>query len=82
MPINSLTLDWKLYEGYLEDSELTQDQKQEFIETLLGVIASFVDLGFEMHPLQQVGGEELSLDKLSTQDKKDMIKSTPSSQEE
>ncbi|MGJ8670994.1 MAG: hypothetical protein ACSHXK_16040 [Oceanococcus sp.] len=49
----SLTIDWELYGKYLEDSDLTDDQKREFIETLWSIVVAFVDLGFGVHPVQQ-----------------------------
>ena len=48
-----LTLDAALYERYLEDSDLTDDQKHAFLETLWSVIVTFVDLGFGIEPVQQ-----------------------------
>lgn len=49
----SLTIDWELYASYLEDSDLTDDQKRDFIEALWGIVVAFVDLGFGTHPVQQ-----------------------------
>ena len=49
-----LTLDVSLYERYLADSGLTDDQKREFLEALWTIIVGFVDLGFGIHPVQQV----------------------------
>lgn len=49
----AVTLDQALYERYLEKSDLTEEQKQEFLQTLWNIIVSFVDLGFEVHPAQQ-----------------------------
>lgn len=49
----SLTIDWELYGEYLEDSDLSDDQKREFIETLWSIVIAFVDLGFGVHPVQQ-----------------------------
>lgn len=41
-----LTLDVALYEHYLENSNLTDEQKQELLETLWNLICEFVFLGF------------------------------------
>lgn len=49
----SLTIDWELYASYLDESDLTDDQKKEFIETLWSIVVAFVDLGFGVHPIQQ-----------------------------
>jgi len=50
----ALSIDWELYGKYLDESDLSEEQKHEFIETLWSIIVSFVDLGFGVHPLQQV----------------------------
>jgi hypothetical protein len=53
----TLTIDWGLYASYLEESDLDDDQKREFIETLWSIVVSFVDLGFGIDPTQQVCGQ-------------------------
>lgn len=39
---------------YLADSDWTEEQKVEFIEALWQIVVSFVDLGFDLHPVQRV----------------------------
>lgn len=53
----SLGIDWDLYGKMLEASDLTEEQKREFIETLWWIVRAFVDLGFGIHPVQQSCGE-------------------------
>lgn len=53
----ALEIDYELYMKMLEDSEWTDDQKREFIETMWSIIVSFVDLGFGIHPVQQALGD-------------------------
>jgi len=48
-----LSIDWDLYLAHLEESDLSESQKREFIQTLWSIVVSFVDLGFGIHPLQQ-----------------------------
>lgn len=48
-----LTIDYEKYAHFLEDSDLTEDQKQEFLQTLWNIIVEFVSLGWGVHPLQQ-----------------------------
>jgi hypothetical protein len=48
-----LSIDWDLYLAHLEESDLSEEQKREFIQTLWSIVVSFVDLGFGIHPLQQ-----------------------------
>jgi len=50
----TLTIDWELYGKYLDESDLSDAEKHEFLETLWSIVVSFVDLGFGVHPLQQV----------------------------
>ena len=49
----TFTLDVEKYERYLEESDLTDEQKKEFLQTLWNIICEFVLLGFDVHPLQQ-----------------------------
>ncbi|WMS43117.1 hypothetical protein RDV64_01550 [Acuticoccus sp. MNP-M23] len=42
------------YAALLEGSDLTEAQKGQFLEALWSIIVAFVDLGFGVHPLQQV----------------------------
>ncbi len=52
-PGTALSIDWELYGSYLDESDLSEQQKREFIQTLWSIVVSFVDLGFGIHPLQQ-----------------------------
>lgn len=76
----ALTLDVKLYESYLQDANLAQNQRQEFLEALWSIVVGFVDLGFGIHPLQQTGqgcgqdGNTLAFDPA------DVLSSMPTSQ--
>lgn len=49
----SITLNVDLYAQYLEGTDLTEDQKREFLDTLWNIICEFVALGFNVHPVQQ-----------------------------
>lgn len=57
-PLPSLSIDWDLYGSMLEDSNLSEKQQRELIESLWSIVLAFVDLGFGVHPLQQVCGED------------------------
>jgi len=52
----TLTIDWELYGKYLEESDLSDAEKREFLETILSIVVSAVDLGFGVHPVQQAAG--------------------------
>ncbi len=49
----TVTFDYDLYARYLEDADLTEEQKHEFLQTLWNIIVDFVSLGFGVHPVQQ-----------------------------
>lgn len=59
----TLGIDWDLYGEYLEESDLSDEEKREFIQTLWNIVVAFVDLGFGIHPMQRACGEgdELSM---------------------
>lgn len=59
-----LHIDFALYESHLKDSDLSEAEKQAFLESLWDIIVGFVDLGFGVHPLQQAApdGCEQDLD--------------------
>lgn len=48
----ALSIDWDLYGQYLEDSDMTDNEKLEFITVLWSIVVSFVDLGLGIHPAQ------------------------------
>ena len=48
-----ITVDYEKYAHFLEDSDLTEEQKQEFLQTLWNIIVEFVSMGVGVHPVQQ-----------------------------
>ena len=48
-----LTIDYALYDRYLEGCDLSGDQKRRFLDAMWSIIVEFVRLGFEVHPAQQ-----------------------------
>lgn len=56
-PTPTLSIDWEVYAAMLEDSDLSRDQQKELIETLWSIVVSFVDMGFDLSPVQQICGE-------------------------
>lgn len=75
----ALSFDYEEYAPYLEDSDLTEEQKREFLETLWNIMVSFVDLGFGIHPVQQAGGEEHPIENLQAMDLGNVVTSDYSS---
>ena len=53
----SLTIDWQAYAAMLEESDWSDEQKRELVETLWSIVVAFVDLGFGVHPAQQACGQ-------------------------
>jgi len=49
----SILVDYERYQHFLEDSDLSADEKIKFLETIWGIVVGFVDLGFGVHPVQQ-----------------------------
>ncbi|MEQ8342214.1 MAG: hypothetical protein RLP08_03420 [Marinovum algicola] len=72
-----LEIDLDHYQSYLDDPDLTADQKTEIVTALWAIITAFVELGFGVHPAQQACGKpQKSLDR------KGRSESTKSNQEE
>ncbi|MBF9044970.1 hypothetical protein HKCCE4037_16630 [Rhodobacterales bacterium HKCCE4037] len=44
----TLTVDWQLYANFFDESDLTDAEKREVIETLWSIVVSFIDMGFEV----------------------------------
>lgn len=42
----------------LDDSDLTEEQKRRVLEDLWSIIVNFVELGFQVHPVQEVCGKD------------------------
>jgi hypothetical protein len=49
-----LTLDVSRYEALLADFDLSNEERAMFLEAMWNIVVSFVDLGFDLHPLQQI----------------------------
>lgn len=53
-----ITVDVAKYDEYLRESDMSPEQKEEFLRAMLSIVLTFVELGFGVHPLQQVGEQE------------------------
>jgi len=53
-----VTVDVEKYQSLIDDPTLTQVQKEEFLQALWSIMVSFVELGFGVHPLQEVCGQD------------------------
>ena len=67
-PRSTLTVDVARYEAFLADTDMTDAQKEEFLQALWSIIVSFVELGFGVHPLQEVCGQNAETPAQSAKD--------------
>lgn len=81
---SALTLDVGLYQDYLDDPSLSEEDKCELIAALWSIVVSFVDLGFGIHPLQQAQkdggacGQDNTIDQIAaTVAGSSVVQSTP-----
>jgi len=59
----TLSIDWELYASMLHDSDMLLADQKELVQTLWSIAVAFVDMGFDLSPVQQICGE--SHDQLS-----------------
>ncbi len=52
-----LKVDVERYQSYLDGMDMTRAQKEEFLQAMWLMMVSFVELGFEVHPVQEVCGK-------------------------
>jgi len=74
-PKPTLTVDVEKYQSFLDGADMTEAQKEEFLQSLWSIIVSFVDLGFGVHPLQEVCGEDAESDSKKVNKTVDMLMS-------
>lgn len=55
------TVDVERYQTYLDETDMSEAQKAEFLQSLWQVMVSFVELGFGVHPLQEVCGKDAGI---------------------
>lgn len=53
----TLSLDVALYERFFTDSTLAEAEKRALLESLWAIIVGFVDLGFDVRPASEAGGQ-------------------------
>ncbi|MEC7298102.1 MAG: hypothetical protein VXW43_05410 [Pseudomonadota bacterium] len=56
-----LKVDVEHYQNYLDNNEMSEEQKADFMSALWTVIVAFVDLGYGVHPVQTDSAEVISL---------------------
>lgn len=53
-----VTIDVEKYQTYLDGMDINDERKEEFLRSMLSMILAFVDLGFSVHPVQEVCGKD------------------------
>lgn len=56
-----LTVDVERYQQYLDDTGMSDAETAEFLQALWQIIVSFVELGYGVHPLQEVCGKDAGI---------------------
>lgn len=51
-------VDVEKYKAFLDDPALSEAEKENFLQALWSIVVTFVDLGFGVHPLQEVCDED------------------------
>lgn len=62
----ALMLDVEFYQSFLDDTDIPEDKKREFIEALWLVLVSIIDIGFEVKPMHLDKRDEQTAKALST----------------
>ncbi|MEM1379504.1 MAG: hypothetical protein AAGH41_02660 [Pseudomonadota bacterium] len=50
-PRSALEVDIDRYTHFLADTDMSEEDKRAFLETLWAILVQFVDLGFDIHPM-------------------------------
>lgn len=53
-----VSIDVEKYKSLIDDPTLSDAEKESFLQALWSIIVAFVDLGFGVHPLQEVCAQE------------------------
>lgn len=48
-----IAVDVEKYQAYLDGSDMTDKEKEQFLQSLWQIIVGFVELGFGVHPVQE-----------------------------
>lgn len=69
----SVGIDVAKYQAMIDEPGLSDEDKQAFIEALWQIIVAFVDLGFGVHPVQQVCGQVGETARPEPEDRSDVL---------
>lgn len=57
-PTLAIQFDAREFAHFLAESDLTESQKLDYIQTIWGIVLQFIDMGFGIHPIQTALGEQ------------------------
>lgn len=77
-----IKVDVERYQSYLDDTSMTDQQKKDFLQAMWLVMMSFVEMGFEVHPIQHVCGKASSIGNGSSTRELDKVSFTESHKDE
>lgn len=70
-----VTVDVNKYQAFLDESDLNDAEKEEFLEAVWSIVVTFVELGFGVHPLQEVCGQNSEISSERPKDAFDRVRS-------
>lgn len=53
----AIQFDAQEFVHFLAESDLTEAEKLEYVQTIWAIVLQFVDMGFGLHPIQQASGQ-------------------------
>lgn len=71
----TLNVDVARYQEYLDGLELTPEQKEKFLTAVWSIVVTFVELGYDVHPLQEACGKDCETDALRPVPASDEVRS-------
>ncbi len=75
----ALTIDVDFYQSQLDDSNLSDAEKEAFLQALWNIVCAFVDLGYELNPVQKFSGEAVAKAHERALASADVVSSSPPS---
>lgn len=70
-----LEIDYELFNKEIENTNLTDEQKREYLQIVWSFVVDCVDMGFGIHPVQQACEQKLVSDKLLTSSFQNVVNS-------
>ena len=70
-----VTVDVERYQDYLDGADMTDAQKEEFLQALWSMVVAFVEMGFGVHPLQEICGQDCKIGAEGAKEEFDAVRS-------